>query len=87
MQALEELCIKPKNYRDLISDEPFARKDIITIQDSQKVDGLNYDRLLKVRKAKAFSLLLGAPVHCSSGPRYSAIKNIDGRSHLVHPGP
>lgn len=48
MQALEELCIKPKNYRDLISDEPFNRKDIITIQDSQKVDGLNYDRLLKV---------------------------------------
>ena len=48
MQALEELCIKPKSYRDLISDEPFTRKDIITIQDSQKVDGLNYDRLLKV---------------------------------------
>ena len=48
MQALEELCIKPKNYRDLISDEPFTRIDIITIQDSQKVDGLNYDRLLKV---------------------------------------
>ena len=32
-QAIEELCLKPKNMRDLLTDEPFTRKDIIHIQD------------------------------------------------------
>lgn len=32
IDAVEELIIKPKNYRDLLTDEPFARKDLITIQ-------------------------------------------------------
>lgn len=32
-EAIEQLCIKPKNLRDLLTDEPFTRKDIIQIQD------------------------------------------------------
>lgn len=32
-QAIDELCLKPKNMRDLLTDEPFTRKDIIHIQD------------------------------------------------------
>ena len=31
-EAIEELNIKAKNYKDLISDEPFTRSDIIVIQ-------------------------------------------------------
>ena len=31
-EALEELCIKPKNWKDLIDDTPFKRSDIIHIQ-------------------------------------------------------
>mmetsp|Transcript_30121 Transcript_30121/g.57842 ORF Transcript_30121/g.57842 Transcript_30121/m.57842 type:complete len:606 (+) Transcript_30121:83-1900(+) len=33
MQAIEELNIKCKNWKDLITDEPFTRKDLIHIQD------------------------------------------------------
>ena len=32
-QAVEELNIKPKNWKDLLDDTPFTRKDIIHIQD------------------------------------------------------
>ena len=32
-QALEELNIKPKYWKDLIDDTPFTRKDIIHLQD------------------------------------------------------
>ena len=32
-EAVEELCIKPKSLRDLITDEPFKKSDIIHIQD------------------------------------------------------
>lgn len=30
--AVEQLCVKPKNWKDLLTDEPFTRKDIIHIQ-------------------------------------------------------
>jgi hypothetical protein len=33
----QELNIKPKNWRDLITDDAFTRKDIITIQDPQNM--------------------------------------------------
>lgn len=29
----QELCIKPKSWKDLLTDEPFTRKDIIHLQD------------------------------------------------------
>jgi peptidyl-prolyl cis-trans isomerase-like protein 2 len=32
-EAVEELCLKPKSLKDLITDEPFKRSDIIHIQD------------------------------------------------------
>lgn len=31
-QAVEQLNFKTKNLKDLLTDEPFTRKDIITIQ-------------------------------------------------------
>lgn len=31
-QAVEQLNIKAKNFRDLLTDEPFSRQDIITLQ-------------------------------------------------------
>lgn len=31
-QAVQELNLKPKNMRDLLTDEPFTRKDVIHIQ-------------------------------------------------------
>lgn len=32
-EAIDELCIKAKHWFDLLTDEPFTRADIITIQD------------------------------------------------------
>lgn len=32
LQAVEQLNIKAKNLRDLLTDEPFSRQDIITLQ-------------------------------------------------------
>ena len=32
-QAVNELNIKPRNWKDLLTEEPFAREDIIHIQD------------------------------------------------------
>ena len=32
-EAIEQLNIKTKNWKDLVNDQPFVRKDIVTIQD------------------------------------------------------
>jgi peptidyl-prolyl cis-trans isomerase-like protein 2 len=40
-EAVDELNVKTKNYRDLLTDEPFTRKDIIVLQDPMKTDRLN----------------------------------------------
>ena len=37
MASLQLLAIKPKTWRDLVSDEPFTREDIVTIQVSRVV--------------------------------------------------
>ena len=31
-EAIRELNIKPKNWKELLTDEPFTKEDIITIQ-------------------------------------------------------
>ena len=44
-EAIEELNLKTKNFRDLLNDEPFTRKDLIVIQDpmdSSKVNPSQY---------------------------------------------
>ncbi|KAM3230354.1 hypothetical protein ACQJBY_060879 [Aegilops geniculata] len=37
-EAIQELNIKPKNWKELLTDEPFARKDLITIQNPNALD-------------------------------------------------
>ena len=32
MEAIDELCYKNKNFKDLINDKPFKRTDIVTVQ-------------------------------------------------------
>ncbi|WPH02158.1 Hypothetical protein R9X50_00501300 [Acrodontium crateriforme] len=36
--TVQRLNIKPKNWKDLVSDETFARSDIITLQDPQNIE-------------------------------------------------
>lgn len=40
-EAVERLNIKTKHFVDLLTDEPFTRKDIITIQDPTNLDKFN----------------------------------------------
>ncbi|CAG8490353.1 6447_t:CDS:10 [Acaulospora colombiana] len=40
-EAIERLNIKSKNWKDLLTDEPFTRKDIITIQDPHNIESRN----------------------------------------------
>ncbi|XP_041456134.1 RING-type E3 ubiquitin-protein ligase PPIL2-like [Lytechinus variegatus] len=40
-EAIEQLNIKAKNWKDLLTDEPFKRSDIITIQDPSQLDKFN----------------------------------------------
>ncbi|XP_057874050.2 peptidyl-prolyl cis-trans isomerase CYP65 isoform X1 [Cryptomeria japonica] len=37
-EAVKELNIKPKNWRELLTDEPFTKDDIITIQNPNALD-------------------------------------------------
>ena len=41
MEAIEQLCYKAKNFKDLINDKPFKRSDVITVQDPVYLDKFN----------------------------------------------
>lgn len=40
-EAVEQLNLKAKNFKDLLTDEPFTRKDLVTIQDPTSLDKFN----------------------------------------------
>ena len=40
-EAVEQLNLKAKNWKELLTDEPFARKDLITIQDPSHLEKFN----------------------------------------------
>uniref|UniRef100_A0AAY5ESG3 RING-type E3 ubiquitin-protein ligase PPIL2 n=1 Tax=Electrophorus electricus TaxID=8005 RepID=A0AAY5ESG3_ELEEL len=47
--AVEQLNIKTKNYKDLLTDEPFTRQDIITLQDPTHLDKFNVSDFFHVK--------------------------------------
>lgn len=49
-EAIEQLNIKAKNWKDLVDDTPFLRKDIITIQDPQKLEKFDISKFFYIRK-------------------------------------
>lgn len=49
-EAVEQLNIKTKNWKDLVDDTPFTRKDIITIQDPNKLEKFNISTFHHIRK-------------------------------------
>lgn len=49
-EAVEQLNIKTKNWKDLVDDTPFTRKDIITIQDPSKLEKFNISTFHHIRK-------------------------------------
>ncbi|RWS29326.1 Peptidyl-prolyl cis-trans isomerase-like 2, partial [Leptotrombidium deliense] len=40
-EAVEQLNFKPKNFRDLLTDEPFSKKDVIVIQEPMDAERKN----------------------------------------------
>lgn len=49
-EAVEELNLKAKNFKDLVDDTAFQRKDIITIQDPQKLDKFDISKFYHIKK-------------------------------------
>lgn len=48
--AVDRLNIKVSYWKDLLTDEPFARKDIITIQDPNNLDKFNFAEYFHFKK-------------------------------------
>jgi len=42
--------VKPKFWRDLLTDEPFSRKDLIHLQDPMNLSGRNMEQFDHVKK-------------------------------------
>lgn len=49
-EAIEQLNLKTKNFKDLVDDTPFTRKDLITIQEPNNLEKFNISTLHHVRK-------------------------------------
>jgi len=49
-EAVEELNLKTKNFRDLLDDTPFTRADLITIQQPGDLDKFNITKFYHVKK-------------------------------------
>lgn len=47
--TVERLNIKAKNWRDLVSDDEFTRKDIITLQDPQSIESRDFSSFKHVK--------------------------------------
>ena len=43
-------ALQNKNWKDLLTDEPFARKDIIVLQDPQNLDKFNISKFQHLKK-------------------------------------
>uniref|UniRef100_A0A8C2UBM0 Peptidylprolyl isomerase like 2 n=1 Tax=Coturnix japonica TaxID=93934 RepID=A0A8C2UBM0_COTJA len=48
-EAVEQLNIRPKCYKDLLTDEPFTRQDIVTLQDPTNLDKFNVSNFFHVK--------------------------------------
>lgn len=49
-EAIEQLNIKTKNWKDLVDDTPFTRKDLITLQDPNVLEKFNISTFHYIRK-------------------------------------
>lgn len=57
-EAVEELNVKAKNWKDLMSEEPFTRKDIIHLQDPLNLAGRLIEAFDHVRKVGARGVIV-----------------------------
>ena len=50
VQAIQELNVKPKFWKDLLTDEAFSRKDIIHLQDPMNLSARNMQHFDHVKR-------------------------------------
>lgn len=50
--TVERLNIKAKNWRDLVTDDEFTRKDIITLQDPQNIESRDFGSFKHVKEGE-----------------------------------
>ncbi|GFU03734.1 RING-type E3 ubiquitin-protein ligase PPIL2 [Nephila pilipes] len=48
-EAVEQLNLRSKNFKDLLNDEPFTKNDIITIQDPSNLEKFNFNNFHHVK--------------------------------------
>uniref|UniRef100_A0A6I8NZ56 RING-type E3 ubiquitin-protein ligase PPIL2 n=1 Tax=Ornithorhynchus anatinus TaxID=9258 RepID=A0A6I8NZ56_ORNAN len=48
-EAVEQLNVKAKSFRDLLTDEPFTRQDILTLQDPTNLEKFNVSNFFHVK--------------------------------------
>ncbi|PRD26332.1 UNVERIFIED_CONTAM: Ppil2 [Trichonephila clavipes] len=48
-EAVEQLNLKNKNFKDLLTDEPFVKNDIVTIQDPSNLEKFNFNNFHHVK--------------------------------------
>ncbi|XP_076030911.1 RING-type E3 ubiquitin-protein ligase PPIL2 [Oratosquilla oratoria] len=49
-EAIDQLNLKNSNWKELLTDDPFERSDIITIQDSNNLDKFNISEFHHIKK-------------------------------------
>lgn len=59
MSTLDRLAIRPKLWTDLLTGEPFTRKDIIVLQDPQNLSGRDLSSFDYVKSNKSHILPSG----------------------------
>jgi len=65
--AINQLNIKSKNWKELLTDEPFTRADIITVQDPNNLDKFNLQNFFHLKHNQK---LPDADLKARSDPRY-----------------
>jgi peptidyl-prolyl cis-trans isomerase-like protein 2 len=68
--TVERLNIKAKNWKDLVSDEDFSRKDIITLQDPQNIESRNFGAFKHIKDGETV-----VPEEEESGVNRAALGN------------
>ncbi|KAG8181108.1 hypothetical protein JTE90_003157 [Oedothorax gibbosus] len=73
-EAVEQLNLKTKNFKDLLTDEPFTKNDIITIQDPSNLEKFNFNNFHHVKNK--LSVTDDVEVD-QEGPSYRNLKSVN----------
>ncbi|KAI9028515.1 peptidyl-prolyl cis-trans isomerase-like 2 [Hyaloraphidium curvatum] len=78
-QAVQELNIQAKNWKDLLTDEPFTRQDIITLQDPHNLEARDLNRFYYVKNELKAETSLAAGSINAVGTTSRALKELEAK--------